>query len=73
MQFDRQTLQPKKNNAYVKFGETLFMDRFLQGANPEKKAQSGVIQAELQKCRDRVTTLLHSPVGMLLRTFEFKA
>jgi len=62
VQFDRQTLQPKKNNAYVKFGETLFMDRFMEHANPEKRAKSSAIQADLQHCRDRVVTLdAHRP------------
>lgn len=66
VQFDRQTLQPKKNNAYVKFNESLFMDRFMEDAPSDKKQKSSSIQAELQRCRDRITTLVQAPVRDLL-------
>ena len=53
-QFDRETQQAYKSQAYVKFGETLYLDRFLDGADPEKKARSKAIQTELNTCRDRI-------------------
>ncbi|KAJ7459049.1 hypothetical protein B0H11DRAFT_2060211 [Mycena galericulata] len=58
VQFNRDTLQPYKSQAYVKFGETIYMDRFLDSADPQKKARAKVIQAELTKCRERIRTLL---------------
>ncbi|KAJ6463744.1 hypothetical protein DFH09DRAFT_1226880 [Mycena vulgaris] len=63
VQFNRDTLQPYKSQAYVKFGETIYMDRFLDSADPQKKAQAKVIQAELTKCRERIRTLLSSKSG----------
>ncbi|RDB19324.1 putative ubiquitin carboxyl-terminal hydrolase 2 [Hypsizygus marmoreus] len=54
VQFNRETLQPYKSQAYVKFGETIYMDRFMDNADPQKKAQSKVIQTELNACRDRI-------------------
>ncbi|KAI0073034.1 cysteine proteinase [Panus rudis PR-1116 ss-1] len=46
-----------KSQAYIKFGETLFLDRFMDTANPEKKARSKAIQTELNACRDRIHKL----------------
>ncbi|KAJ7665439.1 hypothetical protein DFH06DRAFT_1187350 [Mycena polygramma] len=63
VQFNRDTLQPYKSQAYVKFGETIYMDRFLDSADPQKKAQGKVIQAELTTCRERIRTLLSSKPG----------
>ncbi|KAJ7754991.1 hypothetical protein DFH07DRAFT_496988 [Mycena maculata] len=63
VQFNRDTLQPYKSQAYVKFGETIYMDRFLDSADPQKKARGKIIQAELTKCRDRIRTLLTSKSG----------
>jgi len=60
VQFNRETLQPYKSQAYVKFGETIYMDRFLDGADPPKKARSKVIQADLTSCRERINVLTHS-------------
>ncbi|CAL1693817.1 unnamed protein product [Somion occarium] len=57
VQFDRDTQQAYKSQAYVKFGETLFLDRFLDTADPQKKARSKVVQAELNACRDRIQRL----------------
>ena len=57
VQFDREILQAKKNNAYVKFEETLRMDRFFDAANPEKRAKSRTIRNQLRHCRERVATL----------------
>ncbi|PPQ64283.1 hypothetical protein CVT26_002166 [Gymnopilus dilepis] len=58
VQFNRETLQPYKSQAYVKFGENLYMDRFLDTVDPVKKAQSKTIQTELNFCRDRVRLLI---------------
>jgi ubiquitin carboxyl-terminal hydrolase 25/28 len=38
------------------------MDRFLDGADPPKKARSKIIQAELTKCRERINILTHGKV-----------
>jgi hypothetical protein len=38
------------------------MDRFLDGADPPKKARSKVLQAELTNCRERITVLSHGKV-----------
>ncbi|KAI0652778.1 cysteine proteinase [Trametes meyenii] len=59
VQFNRETQQAYKSQAYVKFGETVYMDRFLDSANPGKKARSKEIQAELTASRDRVHKLTH--------------
>ncbi|KAH9486398.1 putative ubiquitin carboxyl-terminal hydrolase 2 [Psilocybe cubensis] len=58
VQFNRETLQPYKSQAYVKFGENLYMDRFLDSANPDKKSKSKAIQTELNACRERVRILV---------------
>jgi len=58
VQFNRETLQPYKSQAYVKFWENLYMDRFLDTADPIKKSKSKVIQSELSSCRDRVRQLV---------------
>jgi len=63
VQFNRDTLQPYKSQAYVKFGETIYMDRFMDNADPQKKARGKEIQAELTKCRERIRTLLSSKRG----------
>lgn len=62
MQFNRETLQPYKSQAYVKFGENLYMDRFLDTADPVKKARSKAIQSELTACRERVRLLVEGKV-----------
>ncbi|CDO68482.1 hypothetical protein BN946_scf184499.g7 [Trametes cinnabarina] len=59
VQFNRETQQAYKSQAYVKFGETIYMDRFLDSADPTKKARSKEIQAELNAARDRVHKLTH--------------
>ncbi|KAL0951889.1 hypothetical protein HGRIS_008546 [Hohenbuehelia grisea] len=58
VQFNRETLQPYKSQAYVKFGETIYMDRFLDNADPQKKTRTKAIQAELNSCRERVRLLI---------------
>ncbi|KDQ18157.1 hypothetical protein BOTBODRAFT_52950 [Botryobasidium botryosum FD-172 SS1] len=57
VQFNRDTLQQYKSNAYVKFEETLTMDRFLESADSEKKTKSRAIQVELKACRERIAAL----------------
>ncbi|KAI5119718.1 hypothetical protein M0805_001432 [Coniferiporia weirii] len=64
VQFNRDTLQPYKSHAYVKFGESICMDRFLHDAPTEKKIKSKEIQAELTACRERIQHLTqgkHAP------------
>ena len=68
MQFNRETQQAYKSQAYVKFGETLYLDRFLDSASPEKKAQSKAIQTELTAARDRVQRLTQGKVRCLMFT-----
>lgn len=57
VQFNRETLQPYKSQAYVKFSESLYMDRWLEDADPDKKARAKEIQGRLSACRDRINTL----------------
>jgi ubiquitin carboxyl-terminal hydrolase 25/28 len=57
VQFNRETLQPYKSQAYVKFGETIYLDRFMCDADAEKKARSKVVQNELSACRERLRLL----------------
>ncbi|KAG8910704.1 ubiquitin-specific protease ubp2 [Tulasnella sp. 408] len=57
VQFNRETLEAYKSNAYVKFGESLFMDRFLAQADPQKKARSKEIERKLRSCRERLSEL----------------
>jgi len=64
VQFNRETLQPYKSHAYVKFGETICMDRFLDDAPAEKKVKAKAIQSQLTACRDRIQSLTqgkHTP------------
>ncbi|EGO05375.1 hypothetical protein SERLA73DRAFT_83025 [Serpula lacrymans var. lacrymans S7.3] len=64
VQFNRETLQPYKSQAYVKFGETIYMDRFLDSADSQKKARSKIIQADLTARRERIRLLTqdkHAP------------
>lgn len=63
VQFNRETLQPYKSQAYVKFGETIYMDRFLDGVDPQKKVHSKAIQADLTSCRERINLLTHGKVS----------
>jgi ubiquitin carboxyl-terminal hydrolase 25/28 len=57
VQWDRETGQSWKSQAYVKFRETICMDRFLDSANPDKRARSKVILSELSKRHDRINLL----------------
>jgi ubiquitin carboxyl-terminal hydrolase 25/28 len=62
VQFDREQLQAFKSQAYVKFGEALYMDRFLEHSDPEKKQRSNEIQAKLNGCRERIRQLTEAKV-----------
>lgn len=62
MQFNRETLQPYKSQAYVKFGETIYMDRFLDSADAHKKAKSKRIQTALIAQRERLRLLTEHKV-----------
>ncbi|KAF8433463.1 cysteine proteinase [Boletus edulis BED1] len=69
VQFNRETLQPYKSQAYVKFGKTIYMDRFLDSADPHKKAKSKRIQTTLIARRERLRLLTehkHAPFGPCL-------
>ncbi|KIJ66462.1 hypothetical protein HYDPIDRAFT_86199 [Hydnomerulius pinastri MD-312] len=69
VQFNRETLQPYKSQAYVKFGETIYMDRFLDTTDPQKKSKSKGIQASLNARRERLRLLTedkHAPFGASL-------
>ncbi|KZT63625.1 cysteine proteinase [Daedalea quercina L-15889] len=59
VQFDRETQQAYKSQAYVKFGEMLYVDRFLDSADASKKADAKAIQAALNASRDRIQRLTH--------------
>jgi len=75
VQFNRETLQPYKSQAYVKFTEDLFMDRFLDTADPVRKIKAKAIQAELTACRERARLLSEgkdAPYALsLLHTSKF--
>ncbi|KAG7452076.1 cysteine proteinase [Guyanagaster necrorhizus] len=63
VQFDRELCQSWKSQAYVKFGETLYMDRFMDDVDLQKKAQSRIIEDDLNICRERLRTLLQGKNG----------
>ncbi|KAK7040147.1 ubiquitin-specific protease ubp2 [Paramarasmius palmivorus] len=58
VQFNRETAQPWKSQAYVKFEETIYMDRFMDTADPAKRKQSKALQEELHASRERVRLLV---------------
>jgi hypothetical protein len=58
-------MQAYKNNAYVRFEETIRMDRFLDRADTAKKARAKVIQSELNVCRERIQALTKGKVIMV--------
>jgi len=63
VQFDRKSGQAFKSNAYVKFDETLVMDRFLEDVDTTKREQSRSIQSKLTSCRERIAMLTEGEVG----------
>ncbi|KAH6917099.1 ubiquitin C-terminal hydrolase Ubp2 [Coprinopsis sp. MPI-PUGE-AT-0042] len=73
VQFNRETLQPYKSQAYVKFGETIFLDRFMDSMDSRKKAKSRGIQRELNACRERIQLLLEGKNGSFASTLDHTA
>ncbi|CAE6436195.1 unnamed protein product [Rhizoctonia solani] len=57
VQFNRETMQAFKSNAYIKFEQTLRLDRFLANMDPVKKAHSKNMEIELAACRERLRAL----------------
>lgn len=57
VQFNRETLQPYKSQAYVKFWENIYLDRFMDDAAPQKKVKSKALQVRLNACRERLRAL----------------
>ncbi|PVG00890.1 cysteine proteinase [Serendipita vermifera] len=66
VQFNKETLQPYKSQSYVRFEETLYMDRYLEDSDPEKKAAAKEIQARLTACRDRINVLTRDHGGSVI-------
>lgn len=66
VQFDRESLQSWKSQAYVKFGETIYLDRFMDSADSQKRSQSKQLQEELHTCRERIRLLTRKKVRFLL-------
>ncbi|KAG6831963.1 hypothetical protein H0H87_003298 [Tephrocybe sp. NHM501043] len=73
VQFNRETLQPYKSQAYVKFGETIYMDRFMDNADPERKARSKAIQTRLNTVRERSRLLVEGKDVPFLSALEHSA
>jgi len=77
VQFNRETFEPYKSQTYINFGELIYMDRFLDSADPEKKLRSKAVQAELTACRERLRALTQGTSGpaqlYLSNTLEFLA
>jgi hypothetical protein len=72
VQWDRETGQSWKSQAFVKFGETICVDRFLDSANPDKRLRSKAIQTDLSRCRDRIHLLTTGQVRMWRSHFTKK-
>ena len=66
VQFDREQLQAFKSQAYLKFGESISMDRFLENSDPEKKRRSNELQTKLNGCRERIRQLTEAKVILLV-------
>lgn len=66
VQFDRETQQAYKSQAYVGFGEMLYVDRFLDSADATKKAESKTVQAALNASRERIQRLTQDKVCCLV-------
>jgi ubiquitin carboxyl-terminal hydrolase 25/28 len=65
VQFDRETMQAYKSQAYVKFGEEIRMDRYLDRADPQKKARAKALQASLAQRRQRIDAISRGRVCFL--------
>lgn len=57
--------RPYKCNAFVKFDETLYMDRFLPTADMAKKERSQQLTRDVVKAREQLATLRDSKVRFL--------
>ncbi|KAG8740907.1 ubiquitin-specific protease ubp2 [Ceratobasidium sp. 414] len=66
VQFNRDTMQAFKSNAYVKFEETLLMDRFVANTDPKKMGESKKLESELRDTRERLRTLTNPGDGASL-------
>ncbi|KAL1698222.1 hypothetical protein EV121DRAFT_297428 [Schizophyllum commune] len=58
--FDRKHLRPYKDQSYVKFGEALYLDRYIRGGDPERRKRYRAIQDELHVCQNRLRLLRQS-------------
>ncbi|KAF5383997.1 hypothetical protein D9757_006974 [Collybiopsis confluens] len=70
VQFNRELLQSWKSQVYVKFGETLYMDRFMDTAEAEKRKRSKAIQDELNGCRERLKILTQGKANVSLHPIK---
>jgi ubiquitin carboxyl-terminal hydrolase 25 len=70
VQFDRDTLSAYKSQAFVKFDETIYVDRFLESADPIKRQASDEIQAKLRQARERIIELTRGKVREMQRGFS---
>lgn len=70
VQFDEETKQAFKNQAYIKFGETIYLDRFMDNADPRKKSKSKKIQRDLKACRARIQLLSERKNGSIGATLD---
>ncbi|KAG9089262.1 ubiquitin-specific protease ubp2, partial [Ceratobasidium sp. 392] len=68
VQFNRDTMQAFKSNAYVKFEETLSMDRYLADIDPKKKEEGKKLESELASTRERLRSLTSPGDGANLTT-----
>ncbi|EJU02532.1 cysteine proteinase [Dacryopinax primogenitus] len=71
VQFNRETFQAYKSNAYVKFGESLYLDRFLESADPQKREHSKTIRKQLDECRNEIRALTQDSSGSFLQAMDF--
>lgn len=55
-----------KSNTYLKFEETLYMDRFLPSADPTKRERTKKLMKELMKAREKLSVLQDSKVSFHL-------
>ncbi|KZO91240.1 cysteine proteinase [Calocera viscosa TUFC12733] len=70
VQFNRETFQAYKSNAYVKFGESLYLDRFLETADPLKRERSILIRKQLDDCRGKIHQLTQDKSGSFLEAMD---
>ncbi|KZT62738.1 cysteine proteinase [Calocera cornea HHB12733] len=70
VQFNRETFQAYKSNAYVKFGETVYLDRYLETADPQKRERSIAIRKQLDDCRNEIHQLTQDKSGSFLEAMD---